>query len=165
MKFGFHIVFSDKIFQMFPLFICVEILSSQATQKYSEIWLLCCLSLFPCDLTVWTVSVEFGDFKSRSSWWVLTPVISALKRVREKDHIEFKASPNYEDPSKRREPISGSRDGVLEEWCIWCEQGTGVVRWRRPVRKRLGTFQVLKYGWQSWIKAGRGVRLRVYRWG
>lgn len=52
-------------------------------------------------------SAEFGDFKSRSSWWFLTPVISALKRVREKDHCEFKASPNYEDPSKRREQSLG----------------------------------------------------------
>jgi hypothetical protein len=48
----------------------------------------------------------------------------------EKDHFGFKARPNYEDPSKRREPKSGSRDGVLEERCMWPEQRTGVVGWR-----------------------------------
>ena len=67
-------------------------------------------------------SAEFGDFKSRSSWWFLTPVISALKRVREKDHCEFKASPNYKDTSKRREPKSGSRDGVLDAFGLNKEQ-------------------------------------------
>lgn len=91
---------SIKYFDFFlQSLIYVKILSLQATQKYGEI----------CDLTLSRASVEAGDFKSRTGF------CHPSRSLQVQGQLELQT----EDPMKRREPNSGSRDGVLEEMTLY----------------------------------------------